>query len=489
MQPYLLLLPIALPLLSGIALYILNPVSSRLRNTLVMSVVAVTALFSWALILFCADKGFIFLRFTNTLMFELKLDGLGRFFTGIVATLWPLTTVYAFSYMKDEERQNTFFSFFTMSFGTALGVAIAGNMITMYCFYELLTLSTLPLIMHSMTKKAVRAARLYLVLSIGGAAFAFIGLIYLISHGGAGSFVLGGLLSGEQPRDNMMLVIYLLSFLGFGVKAAVFPMHIWLPRATVAPTPVTALLHAVAVVKAGVFAILRLTYFSFGTEYLKGTWAQTAAMCFAVFTILYGAVMAVKQPHWKKRMAYSTVSNLSYILFGAMLMTTNGLYAAMIHMLYHAIIKILGFFCVGAVLVNTKREYIYELGGLSRKMPVTFVCFAVSALALTGIPPLNGFMSKWALLEAAAQSGTVLSYIGAAILITAALLTAIYMFGPCVKAYFPKKGTNLTSLDGIREADGKMIVPMLILAAATVLTGIFSLNISAVIMKIASGVY
>lgn len=489
MQPYLLIFPIAVPVIGGAALYMLNPKSTKLRNAFVMAVISASSLLSLCLILFCRNESFVLLHFTNALTFEMRLDGLGRFFAAVISALWPLTAVYAFSYMRGEERQNTFFSFFTISFGTALGVAAAGNMLTMYCFYELLTLSTLPLIMHSMTKKAIRAARFYLVLSIGGAAFAFIGLIFLITHGGGAGFVLGGTLGGESSRSGIMLVIYFLSFLGFGVKAAVFPLHIWLPKATVAPTPVTALLHAVAVVKAGVFAIIRLTYFSFGTEYLKGTWAHTAALYIAVFTILYGSVMAVRQQHWKKRMAYSTVSNLSYILFGAMLMTTDGLYASMMHMLNHALIKILGFFCVGAVLVNTKREYVYELNGMAKKMPLTFACFAISALALMGVPPLNGFISKWALLEAAASSGTVSAYVGAGALIIAALLTAIYMLGPCIKAFFPKKDCESLPPEGIKDAEPAMAVLMLILAAAVILTGIFSSGISELIMKIACGAY
>lgn len=276
------------------------------------------------------------------LTLTLRFDGLGRFFAGIVATLWPLTVLYASEYMKHEERQAAFFAFFTLTYGITLGVAMAANLFTMYSFYELLTLSTVALVMHPMTRRAVRAAKTYLAFSLGGAAFAFVSIMYIIGKGHSGSFLYGGFLRGEP--DSLMLVFYVMGFLGFGVKAAVFPTHVWLPKASVAPTPVTALLHAVAVVKSGVFAVIRLTWFAYGTEVLKGSWAQTVVMCFAIFTIFFGASMAVKEQHWKRRLAYSTVANLSYILFGVTMMTQAGLTAALLHMAFHAEIKILAFF-------------------------------------------------------------------------------------------------------------------------------------------------
>ena len=214
--------------------------------------------------------------------------------------------------MSHEKNLPMFYAFFTMSFGATMGIAMASNILTRYLFYELLTLFTIPLVMHGLTKKHNFAARKYMTYSIGGAAFAFAGVAFLIVND-ANDFVFGGHI--DSPSDpTIALILFVFAFLGFGVKAAVFPFHSWLPTASVAPTPVTALLHAVAVVKAGAFAIIRLIYYSYGTDFVKGTWAQNLVMALAMFTILYGSMTALRQKHFKRRLAYSTISNLSYIV-------------------------------------------------------------------------------------------------------------------------------------------------------------------------------
>lgn len=475
MNAYFLLAAILLPLVGGLLLYPMRRASYRTVKLYTATVTLLTSALTWALILTCEEDGAELLRFADQLVLRLRFDGLGRFFAGIIATLWPLTVLYAFSYMEHEQRHATFFAFFTVAFGVTLGIAMAGNLFTMYCFYELLTLSTVPLVIHKLDRSSVRAARTYFIFSLGGAAFAFASMVFLIANGVTDDFTLGGLLKGyPYGKPYITLIFYLLGFFGFGVKAAVFPTDYWLPKASVAPTPVTALLHAVAVVKSGVFAIIRLTFFAFGTALLKGTWAQIIAQCFAIFTMLYGATRAVKETHWKRRLAYSTVANLSYILFGVTMMTAEGLSAGLLHMAFHAEIKILGFFCAGAVLCQTGKEYIYELDGLGKKMPVTFACFTVSALALVGIPPFSGFVSKWQLLTAAADSGQIIAYIGAGVLLIAALLTAIYMFTTVRRAWFPAGNSDLSSLARIKEADWRMLVPMVLLAAGILLTGLFA---------------
>ncbi len=422
---------------------------------------AVTSVLVWLLILYAPDTPLPLVHFTERLTFELQFDGLGRFFAGIVATLWPLTVLYAFEYMDDDPRQGVFFAFFTITYGVTLGVAMAGNIFTLYCFYELLTLSTVPLVMHTRTRDAVRAARTYFAMSLGGAAFAFISMIYLVMG------------QPEVPGLSSQL-FFLCGFFGFGVKAAVFPLHLWLPRASVAPTPVTALLHAVAVVKAGVFALIRLLWCGYGPAAIRGTAVHHIALCFVCFTILFGSTMAVREQHFKRRMAYSTVANLSYILFGVLMLNVRGLQAALLHMAFHAEIKVLGFFAVGSVMHHTGRSYLSQLAGLGRRMPVTFGCFTVSALALIGIPPFCGFVSKWSLLRAAADTGTVTILIGAGCLLISALLTAVYCLTVVQRAYFPDNASDLSGLGDVREAGPLMLVPMVILAAAVLLTGLFS---------------
>ena len=474
MNKIFLLAAILLPILAGACQRFFPLRRERGYRAYLMAVTLAASAITWALILWCGEDRLALLSFTDDLVLVLRFDGLGRFFAGIISTLWPMTLLYAFEYMRDDGRKKLFFSFFTMAYGVTLGVAMAGNLFTMYCFYELLTLSTAPLVLHPNTREASRAAWTYFVYSLGGAAFAFAAMIFLISNGYGEDFTFGGLLhTYPYARPQFTLIFYTLGVFGFGVKAAMFPTCRWLPMASVAPTPVTALLHAVAVVKSGVFAIIRLTWYAYGVKLLEGTWAQAVVLCFAAFTIFYGASRAVKETHWKRRLAWSTVANLSYIIFGTALMTPEGLSAALLHMAFHAEIKILAFFCCGAVLHQSGVEYVRDLNGMGRRMPVTFVCFTASAVALVGIPPFSGFVSKWSLLTAAANAGTPLAYMGAGILLLAALLTAIYMFTTVTRAWFPVRGEVLER-PGVREANWYMTVPMLILTLAILLTGLFA---------------
>jgi len=414
--------------------------------------------------------------FTENLIFRLGFDGLGRFFAGILATLWPLTTLYSFEYLDDDPRVISFYTFFSISYGTTLGIAMAGDLFTLYIFYELLTLSTAPLVIHTMSRDAIRAGSVYFAYFLGGAAFALPSMLFLISD---------YYLTASAAITRLFFVF---GFFGFGVKAAVFPIYKWLPKASVAPTPVTALLHAVAVVNAGVFALVRLIYCCYGTEVIAGSWAQYLPMAMVLFTILYGSSRALKETHWKRRLAYSTVANLSYILFGVLLLSEEGLTAGLLHMAFHSEIKILAFFCAGAVLHHTEKQWINELSGLGKVMPVTFACFTVAALALTGIPPFSGFISKWALLTAGMNSESVWGYAGIGVILIAALLTAIYMFTTVRKAWFPGKGSVLPPADKKYEAGPFMLIPMVILAAAILVTGLFSDPITGKISAIVSAI-
>ena len=487
MNPDWMLLAILLPIVGGAAFLPFRTLSAKAVRRLALILTCLVSVLVWALILKCEATSFHLFRFTPMLTMTYRFDGLGRFFAGILATLWPITVLYAMSYMEQEPRQKAFCSFFTMSYGASLGIAMAGNLFTLYFNYELLTLATMPLVLHPMTRKAVKATRTYLLFSLGGAAFAFASMLFLISNGAGGCFTLGGLLSTHPYGAEITRLFFVLGFFGFGVKAAVFPLHIWLPKAAVAPTPVTALLHAVAVVKAGAFAVIRLTWFCFDPTLLRETWAQWIPLSFAVFTIIYGSVMALRESHWKRRLAYSTVANLSYVLFGVLLMTPEGFSAGLLHMAAHACIKILAFFCAGAVLHRTGLAYNVQLDGLGRKMPLTFAAFTLSGLALTGIPPLNGFVSKWYLLRAAADAGGPLAYAGAAALLISALLASIYMLGNAVRAWFPAKGRDLSAISGAREADWRMCVPHIILSLGLIAAGVFSQPIVDAVNAIAHG--
>ena len=466
-----LLLPIAIPLLGAILSAVIPFRRDRARNAFLLAVTLLTTASAWALILMPPKDTLMILHFVDGLDFALRLDGAGRIFAGLSSALWPLALIYAFDYMKHFSRLLTFYTFFTLSFAATMGIAMSENMLTMYLFYELLTLTTLPLIMAERNKVSSAAARKYMMYSFGGAAFVFVAITFLI-HCGANDFTYGGSFTLSMGDETLAVIMFLFAFFGFGVKAAIFPFHGWLPAASVAPTPVTALLHAVAVVKAGVFAVIRLIYYAFGTEFLKETRVQYVVMAFALFTLLFASAMALRQTHFKRRLAYSTVSNLSYILFAASTLTEAGLVAAFLHMVFHSCMKMPAFLTAGAALHYGKKEMLADIEGLGRKMPLSFLAYAICGLSLAGIPPFSGFFSKWSIATAAIETGDVFAVVGVGILLIAALLAAIYATSVTVRAFFPRKEA-LDRLGGVREASPLMTVPMLLLAVVTLLFGIF----------------
>lgn len=470
------ILVILIPCIAGILVPLLPFKKRNHWEIFLECAVILNSILVWYLLLHHSDSTFLLANFTGNLSISFKVDGMGMVFAGFVAALWPFATLYAFEYMTKESHQRVFFLFYTVTYGVTLGIALAANLLTMYFFYELLTLVTVPLVMHTLTREAILASRKYLYYSLGGAAFAFIGMIMIIVYGTTTDFVPGGILDLAKigDRTNVLLFVYVMAFIGFGVKAALCPFNSWLPQAGVAPTPVTALLHAVAVVKSGAFAILRLTYYSFGTDFLRGTWAQTTVMLLVMFTIVYGCSRAVKETHLKRRLAYSTISNLSYILFGAAIMTPLGLTGALSHLVFHAVIKISSFFCAGAVIHQTGRNYVHELDGLGYKMPRVFGIFTVSALALMGVPGLAGFISKWNLARAAVNSGNTVACFGVACLLVSALLTAIYMMTIVVRAFFPNRDFDPDTLQGIQDPNWKMILPLFVFTFFIILFGVYS---------------
>ncbi len=489
MPSYILPIAIILPVIGGALVPLLPFKKNRSMHIYVEAVVILTSILVFCILWNPPTETMNLIHFFGDLSISFKLDGLGSVFTAMVAFLWPLATLYSFEYMKHEGKEKSFFMFYTMTYGVTLGISMAANVLTMYGFYEMLTLVTFPLVMHNGSREAILASRKYLYYSIGGAAFAFIGMIFVITYGITPDFAYGGVLDlvAIGNRENILLLVYVLAFMGFGVKAAIFPLSSWLPQAGVAPTPVTALLHAVAVVKAGAFATMRLTYYMFGPDFLKGSWAQYVIMGFVVFTIVYGCSMAVKETHLKRRLAYSTVSNLSYILFGVVLMSPLGLVGALSHMVFHAFMKILSFLCAGAVIVQSGKTFVHQLNGLGKKMPQIFTLFTLSALALMGVPGLCGFVSKWNLTKAAVDSGNSLAYIGIAALLISALLTGIYMMTIVIRAFIHEPEENDKEYEKAKDPGWKMMIPLYIFAVACVLFGLYSGPVVEYFAKIAGG--
>lgn len=492
--------PVFLPLAGGFFLLafpagrkaVSEKKQERNRLLFMEAVVLVSSLLVWALILSGrgAQETVLFYLAGNDLKVFFRLDGAGCVFAGLVSFLWPFATLYASEYMEGEERQKSFFAFYTMAYGVTLGIAFAGNLVTLYLFYEILTLVTFPLVLHYRNRESRAASRKYLYYSIGGAAFAFMGLVFILIYGNTADFILGGVLNRGVPgfHTNTILFMYVLAFFGFGVKAALFPVHGWLPKASVAPTPVTALLHAVAVVKSGAFAILRLTYYSYGADFVRGTWAHVVVLTAVLITIVYGSTMAVREAHFKRRLAYSTISNLSYVLFGVVMMNPLGLAASLLHMVFHALMKICAFFCAGAVMHKTGKQYVYELSNMGKQMPVTFACFTIAGLSLTGIPLFAGFISKWSLAQAAVSTGGAVGIIAVCVLLYSALMTGIYMLTVTVRVIFPGGKEKCSVPAKVDEAGWRMLIPMVLFAVLLVVLGVYSGPLVRFITGVAEGV-
>lgn len=489
MSEIFMLLVILIPLFGGILVPLLSFKSRRALLIYMETVVILTSVLVLLLLLNRPEDTLTVFRFTGNLSITLRIDGLGGLYAGLVALLWPFAMLYSFEYMKHEHNEKSFFLFYMITYGVTLGVALSENILTMYFFFEMLSLVTLPLVMHTRTREAILASRTYLYYMLGGAAFAFVGMIFILTYGTTSSFVAGGVLDMAKigDRTNMLLIIFVLCFCGFAVKTAMWPFSSWLPKAGVAPTPVTALLHAVAVVNTGAFATMRVTYFSFGTEVLRGTWAQNVVMVLTIFTIVYGCSRALKETHIKRRLAWSTVSNLSYILFGVVMMTPMGLTGAMSHMVFHSFMKICSFFCAGAVMYKTGRNYVHELNGFGRKMPKVFVIFTISALALMGVPGLCGFVSKWNLAKAAVNNENTLAYVGVAALLISALLTAVYMLSIVVRAFFPGRDFDYETIRDVEDPNWMMLVPLVVFVIAMFIFGLHSGPVINLLEDIAAG--
>ena len=476
-----------LPALLGGALPLLGIKSRRARMAYVMTAVCITSgLFFYVLLSGLGDVPAELFRLSDSFRFVLRLDGAGKVYLGLAALLWPLAVLYAVEYMRHEAREGHFFAWYTAAYGAAALLAFADNLFTLYVGYEFLTLCTVPLVWHERDEASNRAALIYMLYLIGGAALGFVAMAGLSEYG-LGSFHDAARLPGSVDREWFQSLC-LLGFMGFGVKAAALPLCRWLPTASVAPTPVTALLHAVAVVNAGVFAVLRFLYFVLPLDALKGGWAQQAMLALSAATVIYGAAMAVRENHVKRRLAWSTVSNLSYMLFGLCLLSAQGMAAGLSHMVFHGLMKIILFFCAGTVMVQSGRTQVKQMHGLGRKMPFTFFCFTLAGTSLLGVPPLPGFVSKYALITAAFAEGGALAIAGATAILVAAVLTAVYIFTVVYPAFFMK----LHPVPGetrLGDPGPCMKISLGLLCVLLILAGVFAGRVMAYLAEVAGGVF
>ncbi|MBT3325824.1 MAG: monovalent cation/H+ antiporter subunit D family protein [Gemmatimonadales bacterium] len=395
-----------------------------------------------------------------------EVEPLGMLFALVAAFLWPITSLYAIGYMRGhhEENQSRFFFFFAVAIAGALGVAFSANLFTLFAFYEVLTLCTFPLVTHHQTEEAKKAGRIYLgILLTTSVGFQLLAIIWTWQLAGTVDFTDGGILAGTAGTGVLSAILVLFVF-GVG-KAAVMPFHRWLPAAMVAPTPVSALLHAVAVVKAGVFTVLKVSVYVFGID-LLGTLAATPWLAWvAATTIILGSLVAFTKDNLKARLAYSTISQLSYIVLGALLANEWGIIGGGMHIAMHAFGKITLFFAAGAVMVAAHEKKISRMHGLGRTMPITFGAFFVGSLSIIGLPPAGGSWSKWFLAMGTLEAGQVGLLM---VLMLSSLLGLYYLLEVPVKAFFFKPLEDAHHREGIHEAPTASLIAIIITAIMTV---------------------
>ncbi|TDI23973.1 MAG: monovalent cation/H+ antiporter subunit D family protein [Acidobacteria bacterium] len=395
---------------------------------------------------------------------HLRADPLGLLFALVASTLWLLTSVYSVGYMRaaGDENQTGYFSSFALCVSATIGLAFAANLLTFFLFYEVLTLATYPLVAHNRTPEARAGGRTYLVYTLTAGQALLLAVVWTQSLAPGAEFRPGGLLPPGLPTATV-LGLFALFVVGFGVKAAIMPLHGWLPAAMVAPTPVSALLHAVAVVKAGAFGCLRMVGYVFGVDVLREVGADIVLAVLASVTILFGSLRALGETHLKRRLAYSTISQLSYIVLGAALGSVAALAGAMFHIAAHGFMKITMFFCAGAIHTEAHRDDVTQFGGLGRQMPITMTAFAIAAAGLAGTPLLAGFISKWHLGLGALEAGHGVFIV---VLVLSGLLNLAYFFPIVYDAFFaPAHGD-------VAPERLTLSAPLAITAAVALLLGI-----------------
>lgn len=495
------LFPIMLPVITGTFLLIssfrqhvksLEKEGSTAGGRLKVVVLFTLAL-SVALALYVAwtgEKSFVWFYLMEGLPICFEVDALSALFVTVVSIVWILVGVYAFPYMSHEGEEQRFFGFYLVVYGVLMGLNFSGNLVTLYLFYELMTVTSMPMVLHNGSREAIMAALKYLFYSMCGAYMALFGIFVLHKYCDTLAFTEGGSLNLELVKGHEMIVLVavLLMLIGFGVKAGMLPLHAWLPAAhPVAPAPASAVLSAI-IVKGGVLAIIRVVYYVVGAEFLRGTWVQYVWAVLSLLTVFMGSMLAYREPVFKKRLAYSTVSQVSYILFGLSVLTPAGMTGALLHVVFHAFIKCTLFLTAGIFIFQCGKASVNQLEGIGKIMPKTLWCYTFAALALVGIPPASGFISKWYLAKGAFEGNIgLLGTGGVAVLLLSALLTAGYLLPVTMKGFFTERPVEESeTVKG--EPTAAMLAPLMILACLTMILGILPNGLIDFAAQIASAV-
>ena len=478
-------LAVAVSLLAALLILTLgNRVKPDVREGITLSAAVIKAALVFSMVpavLSGSEYYFCLWEIVDGIELAFRTDAAGMIFACVASGLWIVTSIYSIGYMRGhhEKNQTGYFAAFALCLSSAIGISFAANLVTFFIFYEMLTVATYPLVAHYRDDKAKASGRKYLAYTLisGQLFFAAIAAVYVIY--GTCDFKAGGFIEPGSVSVGVMLLLFFLMIGGGAVKAGVMPLHGWLPSAMVAPTPVSALLHAVAVVKAGAFCVLRVVCYVFGPSTVSWCGADRILAWFAVATILLSSFIAMRKDNLKARLAFSTIGQLSYIVLGISVLAPYSIAGAMFHIVAHAFLKITLFMCAGAIFVTAHLSEISTMGGLAKRMPVTCTCFGLASLGIAGLPLLAGFVSKFNIIRGALLMGRPLF---AAVLVAAALLALSYLI-PVVRIFFGKSGgaENVASgADGVgvheqtahRDAAPAMLIPAVITAAVSLILGI-----------------
>ena len=481
MYSYLLLLAVLLPALAGSSMGLLK--ASHSRNILFVEVMGLTLVCAVG----CAvlNNGMAGAVDMGLFAFRLGADRISHLFAVLFAALFLLAGVFSLEYNLHDRNQGRFNAFFLLTLAAMMGLSYSQNLFTFYFFYECMTLLSMPLVFHEGTKESMDAALKYLGYSLFGAALVLFGFFYAGQFCESTNFMEGGSFNAAgQAHIPMALAAAFCLMLGFACKAGMVPLHQWLPVAhPVAPAPASAVLSG-CITKAGVLGILRCAYFVFGADVLRGTWVQSALTVLALITVFTGSMLAYRERLLKRRLAWSTVSQVSYVLFGLFQFTPVGFAGALLQAVFHAVSKTALFLFAGAVIHQSRKTRVDELTGLGKKMPVVYGCFAFASLSLVGIPPFAGFVSKWNLAVGGLSALGTLGVVGAAVLLISAILTAGYLF-PLIILGCTEDG----SFDRSLEPGWKMLVPLLVLALALLALGICTAPLGSVVRRAAESLF
>ena len=474
-----LLLPILIPALGGLCIAVIRPLDTpRGRRAAVTAALALT-LASALWTQFRQDGSLTLLQLLPNLPLLLKADATGRFFAGLISLVFLCIGIYSFDYMAHEGREKRYYSFFFFSLAALNGVSFSGSLLTLFLFHEAAALLALPLITHSRKKEALAAGDRFLFFTALGALLVLTGFFLMNLHVSVPVFIDGGALdlkavAGNEPALRIALFLMIL---GFSAQAGMLPLHAWLPAAhPYAPGPSSAVVSGV-LTKAGVLGVLRVIYCHGSPALLAGTWVQNTCLILALATVLMGSTMALLQDVLKKRLAYSTVSQVSYVLYGLFTLTSSGVTGALLHVFFHAVVKSTLAMAAGAIILKTGKTRISELSGIGRQMPVTMICFTLASLGLVGLPATGGYLSKHYLMEGGLSTAHSWNWAGPAVLWISAGLTAVYLFSVAVRGFFPGKNVPRASLPKA-EPTPRMWAPLVFLAVLCLLGGLFHTPLS-----------